>query len=406
MKKFFFQYPMLKRIFFSFGIVLLFLIGRYIPLPNVDISKSSVVANSSLEVASAVSGGSLANIGLFSLGLGPSMYSMILNRVFALGRRRQATDSSQQKKQMIVMFLVAAMQGLGIAASLTYVAHPILQPIQLIALTTFLLVTGSFILMWLGNLNAAYGMGGTTLIMFISIVVSQFRAVPILVEVVASPKIMYAVFIMVWTLLSIYVTVIFDKSEYRIPIQRVSIHNDFVKKAYLPIRVNPSNGMPIMYAFTFLALPQYFLILLSYLLKRNALLQYSVYFTPRTGIGIVIYVVLVLLLSYSFAFVNVDPVVLSKEFRVSGDFIKDVRPGKPTQLYLARYIRFFGVFSGVITSILLSIPLILFLSDEKLQDLTPLSGIFMMMTGMVLMIRDEVVTSRLRRKYTELFEGN
>ncbi|MGT2799033.1 accessory Sec system protein translocase subunit SecY2 [Streptococcus marmotae] len=403
MRNILFRYPLVKKILFSFLISIVFLLGRYIPLPNVAISQTSLEADSSLEVASALSGGSLANIGLFSLGLGPWMYSIILNRVFALGRKRPAGGNLQQQKQLLVMLVVALIQGLGIALTLTYVEP---TSVQLIATATVVLVTGSFVLMWLGNLNAAYGVGGPTLIMFLSIIVSQFRVVPVFATVLAGPKALYALFILVWTLVSIYVTVVFEKAEYRIPIQRVSINSDMAKKAYLPIRVNPSNGMPIMYAYTFLAFPQYFLILLSYFLKNNSLLQYGVYFTTRNEIGIGIYVLLVLLLSYSFAFVNLDPLSIAKGFRASGDYIKNIRPGKPTQLYLTRYIRFFGIFSGVITGILLSTPLILFLPEQELQIITPLSGIFMMMTGMILMIREEVFTSRLRRKYTELFEGN
>ncbi|MTB64877.1 accessory Sec system protein translocase subunit SecY2 [Streptococcus sp. zg-86] len=403
MRNFLFRYPLVKKILFSLWISIVFLMGRYIPLPHVDMSQVSLVADSSLEVASALSGGSLANIGLFSLGLGPWMYSTVLNRVCTLGRKRQVGGNTQQRKQLLVMLLVAMIQGLGIALTLTYVEHSIFNSIQLIAMTTLLLVAGSFVLTWLGNLNVTYGVGGSTLIMFLGMIVSQFRAVPIFVDVLAGPKAMYALFILVWTLLSIYVTVVFEKAEYRIPIERVSINSEMVKKAYLPIRVNPSNGMPIMYAYTFLALPQYFLMVLSYLLKDTSLLQYGVYFTTRNEIGIGIYLLLVLLLSYSFAFVNLDPLSISKEFRASGDYIKNVRSGKPTQLYLTDYIRFFGIFSGIIMGILLSTPLILFLSEQELQTITPLSGIFMMMTGMVLMIREEVFTSRLRRQYTELF---
>ncbi|MEW4354194.1 accessory Sec system protein translocase subunit SecY2 [Streptococcus pneumoniae] len=404
MRSFLFKHPIVRKLAFSAGIIFLFLLGRNIPLPTVDTSALSESTSSSLTVATALTGGNLARIGLFSLGLGPWMYASILSRVFSLGQQQKSeVGFLQEKNKLFIMLIVGVIQGLSLALSITYQDGLALNHVSLMMITTLLLLVGSFILMWLGNLNATYGIGGPTLIMFVSIVASQFSLFPVLIEELSGPRSSYIWFILVWTLFSMYVTVLLDKAEYRIPIQRISIHNE-LDNSYLPIRVNPSNGMAIMYAFTFLALPQYLLIFLSFLFKDTSLLAYGSYFTTNTLIGILIYTILVLMLSYSFAFVNVDPLVISKTFRASGDYIEGVRPGKPTKDYLSSYIRFFGIFSGLMMSMLLSAPLFLVLREPELQSLTPLTGIFMMIVGMVVMIREELGISRLKKQYRPLFE--
>ncbi|MCW1013252.1 accessory Sec system protein translocase subunit SecY2, partial [Streptococcus anginosus] len=96
----------------------------------------------------------------------------------------------------------------------------------------------------------------------------------------------------------------------------VMINNNFTEKSYLPIKLNPSGGMAIMYAMTLALLPQYIIDLILIFfpnLQFLKTLQYQLNMTQP--LGAFLYVLLIIVLSLGFAFVNVDPEDLSEKLQ-------------------------------------------------------------------------------------------
>lgn len=209
----------------------------------------------------------------------------------------------------------------------------------------------------------------------------------------------------VWVLVTIYLIVLFDKSEYRIPLQRISIHNKYSEQSYLPIRVNVAGGMALMYAYSFLSFPTYILLLLSWVFPQWTWVQEArQWFSPTTLIGVLIYFLMIALLTVMLAFLNVDVVQLAEGLRNAGDYIPYVRPGRPTRDYIAKYVRFFAYFNAIYLVLLAGIPMLLALYRPNLQPLAGMVGVVMMTAGILLQVLEELHVMDLKKQYQSLFD--
>lgn len=403
MKKFLAKHVLLRKLLVTFLILLVFTAGRYIPLPKVLLG-DYVNLNPFLDTAISLTGGSLSQIGLFSLGLAPMMYSSLLVQLSTLGRRRQPLSPKifEFRKNML-MLIIALIQGMSLAVNLKYASgEPFLAQVLQV---TVVLIAGAFVITWLGNMNTAYGLGGPMVIMLSSILFNQFKAIPIIVNLWNKGDKLLLLGFAAWALLTIFFAVFFEWSEYRIPIQRMAIHNDYAKDSYLPIKINIVGGMPIMYAYSLMAFPQYLLILVTFLVpKLSHLHRLSEYFLMTSLSGVLIYGVVLTVLTLVMAFVTVDVTNMAESMRQSGDYISHVRTGKPTQDYLSRYVRFFAWFNATYLVILTGVPLLVSLIVPSTRPLASLSGVFMMAAGMLMGIREELRVRRLKKQYKSLFD--
>ncbi|MCC9694729.1 accessory Sec system protein translocase subunit SecY2, partial [Streptococcus agalactiae] len=156
-----------------FSLIIIFLLGRYVPIPGVLISAYKGQDNNFTTLYSTVTGGNLSQVGVFSLGIGPMMTTMILLRLFTIGKYSSGVSQKvQQFRQNVVMLVIATIQGLAIAISFQY--HNGFSLTKLL-LATMILVTGAYIISWIGNLNAEYGFGGMTILVVVGMLVGQFN---------------------------------------------------------------------------------------------------------------------------------------------------------------------------------------------------------------------------------------
>lgn len=403
MKKFLAKHVLLRKYLVTLLILLVFTAGRHLPLPKVLI-EDYVNLNPFLDTAISLTGGSLSQIGLFSLGLAPMMYSSLLVQLSLLGKRHLIVSPKlfEFRKNML-MLVIALIQGLGLAVNLHYGGgEPFLVQVFQV---TLVLITGAFVINWLGNMNAAYGLGGPIVIMLASILSNQMRALPVVVDLWQSGKVALVLAFGFWGLLTVFFSVFFEWSEYRIPIQRMSIHNNYAKDSYLPIKVNIAGGMPIMYAYSLMAFPQYFLFLLAALFpKLSNLSGLNTYFMMTNLSGVLMYFLVLTVLTLVMAFVTVDVTSMAEGMRQAGDYIPYIRTGKPTQAYLSRYVRFFAWFNALYLVVLTGLPLLVSLIIPETRPLAGLSGIFMMTAGMLMGIREELRVRRLKKSYRSLFD--
>lgn len=137
------------------------------------------------------------------------------------------------------MLVIATIQGLAIAISFQY--HNGFSLTKLL-LATMILVTGAYIISWIGNLNAEYGFGGMTILVVVGMLVGQFNNIPLIFELFQDGYQLAIILFLLWTLVAMYLMITFERSEYRIPVMRTSIHNRLVDDAYMPIKVNASGG--------------------------------------------------------------------------------------------------------------------------------------------------------------------
>lgn len=398
---------LVKKALISLLIVCVFIFGRYIPLPNVPLGAYLADENSALNLGSSVTGGSLSQIGLFSLGLGPWMYSMILLRLFSLGRPHQQVSAKRQLiRQNSIMLIIAVIQALSFAFNLSYTSTTG-GLLKAVIETSLILITGSYVLLWLGNQNSVYGLGGPSLIVLANMILSQKNVFPVAWKLLQNGKndAYFVIVIILWTFVTLFFLVLFEKAEYRVPVKRVSINNSLDEDAYMPIKVNSAGGMPLMYAYTFLMFPQYLIMLLQYFVpKASNWSKWISYFTTNSWQGILIYGMIIFVLTISFSFVNLDTTTQAENLRNSGDYIDGIRPGKLTKKYLSRIVGYLGTFSGLYLAAMTCVPLLLALGNKNYQTVAAMTGVFMMISGMLLIVIEEVQTTRLIRRYKSLFQ--
>src|SRR5699024_8673506 len=156
------------RITFTLIILTIFIIGRNIPLPLVDVEQS--VNNSQFfETISMATGGDIANLSIFLLGIGPYMSMMILWRFITLGDfidERKMPSRIADRWKNILTLIIAIIQSLGILSNVQFNQQiSFLNNYWLVLMVTCLFsVSGTFFLIWLGNKNALFGFGNTTII--------------------------------------------------------------------------------------------------------------------------------------------------------------------------------------------------------------------------------------------------
>ncbi|HFI0579284.1 TPA: accessory Sec system protein translocase subunit SecY2 [Streptococcus suis] len=407
MKKVFFRHPILGKFLVTGLILFVILAGRYVPVPLVDLATYLPQNDGGEWVWYQIAASGLPSISIFSLGLGPWMYATILLSLFSIGSKQSALSPRMMEfRKNALMFLLALIQGLGLAISLNYGQTSKLAILDDIFLVTLITIAGAFVISWLASMNAAYGLGGTAIIILINIIVGQFYLFPLFVDLFQTEWAFAGGLILAWTGLSIYLTVVLDQAEYRVPIQRIAIKNDLMKEAYMPIKLNISGGMPFMYAYTLLAFPQYIFLLLSFLFPSQAqTFQYfASYFALRHLEGVLFFLAILALLTISFGFTTINPTEKTREMRRTGDYIPYIRPGQPTKAYLTSLVLKIGTINAIFLIGMVGIPILFSLDYPEIQEIAGLPGIFMMVVGILLTIIKEVKMLGLKKRYGSLFE--
>lgn len=391
MKKKFTQHILIRRGLVTLGIIFIFLLGRKIPLPYLS---GSLIAGNFITTTD-----ELVQLNLFSLGMGPGMYGMLLAQLWTISQRRRIESPTLVDiRQHLLVLVVAIIQGTSLAIR---ISNDVVQVLEIV----LIVVAGAFIVRWLGQINQSFGIGGSVLLILISILVEQFRTVEVMKVLWASDVQWWLWYFLGWIFVTLLVVALGDKAEYRIPVERISIHNSYSERIYMPIRVNVAGGMPLMYAYSFVKFPVYILLLLVELFPDwNWLEDVSAWFDVTSLSGTIFYLLMVLFLTYLLAFVNVDVVQLTEDFRKSGDYIPHVRPGRDTKNYLSRYLIFFAGLNSFFLLVLAGVPMLVSLKVPVLSPLATVIGALLMVAGMILQVREEVSVMVLKKQYQSLFD--
>ncbi|MBM7643486.1 accessory Sec system protein translocase subunit SecY2 [Streptococcus loxodontisalivarius] len=404
---------LVQRILWTLLIMFIYMLGRSIPVTTVamDTGVLAVMKTQTLlNNMAVVTGGQLSEITLFSLGIGPWMTGMIIWRFFTVfGMFKNLTTSQLNRNRMILTFLIALIQAFGLTAGATFTAVDIFgmtSPVLARILTMIFMITGSYVLVWLGNMNSVKGLGGMMIIIIVNMILSffnnlgqyfsdnSFTGVELLVQI--------AIFATCLILLMM-VTVVTYRAEYRIPVRRLGVSNHLTKDTYLPIRVMPAGGMPFMYGMTLMMLPP---IIFSSLLSFFPENQILTYLSLNTGLstlpGVLIYAVILYFLAIGFAYYNYDSYDIAKNMRNTGDYIEHVKPGKPTQKFIQAKINIFAQIGAVFVILMGAGPLFFIVGQSGKTSIALLISNVFIVISLMLTIIEQVNTLLNWRRYKNL----
>ena len=299
-----------NRFFWTILFVFIYVLGSKISLPFVDLSKALNVNETiarGLELTSASTGGTLRGLSVFSTGLSPWMSSMILWKMFSVSKRFNLEKTSTEiieRRKMYLALALAIIQALAISIYLPLQTN--LDPLLVICLNTMIMVTGTFFLVWLSDLNAALGLGNSFVIIMAGMILYLPEDIMGILSKINIPLIWY-ISGLGFVLVFVYTAVLMEYARYRIPVNKLGIHNNLQSYTFLDLKLNPAGGMPFMYAMTLVSIPQYILLLVLYL-DPNA--SWAVQLSKKIVLGeplwILLYILMICFLSFAFAFINVN----------------------------------------------------------------------------------------------------
>lgn len=405
--KSFFKPVIIKKFLWTLFFLFIYVLGTKLTLPFVDMSKAAAMDGTSttLNYATALMGGNLRSMSLFSVGLSPWMSSMLIWQMFAVSKRLGLSKlplEVQERRRMLLTLVIALIQSVALVLNLPLQEAGGVDMTTIIVLDTLVLMAGTYFLIWLTDLNAAMGLGGSIMIVMASMIAYIPQDIWHSIQELKISSLWLGL-LLVFSLVFLYLAVTVERSKYRIPVNKINIHNRFKKYSYLDIRLNPAGGMPIMYAMTLVSIPQYFLLIIHFLQPNNQMIeQWIEALSMGSPAWFILYLLTIFILALAFAFINISGDQIAERMQKSGEYIENVYPGAATRRYINGLVTYFALVGAFYLILISGLPMLVVLLDIRYLRLSMIPGIFMIFIGMVFSIKDEVDALTLNDRYRSL----
>ncbi len=346
-----------KRVLFTLGMLAVYRLGNHIPTPGINaqalIDFFQQNRGNWFGLVDMFSGGNLARVTIFALGIMPYISASIILQLLTvvwpyLEKLSKEGELGRRKITQYTRYgtiVLAIVQGLGIAIYLERMTlsggHSIVASpgIGFKLMTVLTLTTGTAFIMWLGEQITDRGIGnGMSLIIFAGIVVGFPKG---LIDTIGRIQrnelsLIAALFLVAMMVLVIMVIVRVERAQRRITVQyakRVVGRRMYGgQSTHLPLKVNTSGVIPVIFASSIIAFPQ---TILSYFQANNAWVKNIVdQLTWGMPLYIVLYVTFIVFFCYFYTSIVFNPEDVAENMRKYGGFVPGIRPGKRTAEYL------------------------------------------------------------------------
>lgn len=355
--KLLFSDPLLRRkVIFTLLIFLFFRLFAFLPVPAIDLPrlKALFAENQFLSLLDIFSGGTLINFSVMALGLNPyinaSIVMQLLTILFpSLEKLSKEGEYGRYKINQYTRFLtvpLTVVQSIGIFVLLrNQKIITSLPPLEFFSFV-FTMVAGTFILVWFGELISEFGLGnGISLLIFAGIV----GRIPVVLQqtfAVFNQEMIFNILIfLVLAVLVIAAIVFINEAVRRIPVYYAKrIRGNRVYQGasnYLPLKLNQAGVIPIIFAVSFVLMPQ--LVGNFFVYSKNPVLASTAsflvnFFNPSGFFYNFFYFLLVIGFTYFYTIVVFNPQKISEEIQKHGGFIPGIRPGITTKQYLEKVL--------------------------------------------------------------------
>ncbi len=366
-----------SRILFILGALIVFRLLSAIPIPGVDILKLQTFINNNqfLGVLNIFSGGGLSTLSIIMLGVGPYITGSIIMQLLTMMSPRlkamyQEDGEIGRKKfnqiSRLIAVPLALVQGLALLSFLG--KQGILGDMSIFGMITNIsvVVAGSMLIMWIGELMSEFGIGnGVSIIIFAGIVASIPTALSQFLftfDIANLPT--YILFLIIGALIVAGVVIV-SEAERPVPVTYAKqIRGEHVSggtQTYLPIRVNQAGVIPIIFALSILLFPQ---MIGSFLATSTNAVLVSIsnglmWFVNNTWLYSLVYFILVFLFTYFYTAVTFDPEQISTNLQKNGAFIPGIRPGPSTKEYLSKILNRTTMMGAVFLGVIAVLPLVM-----------------------------------------------
>ena len=397
-----------KRVLWTLFFLFIYCLGNQLVLPFVDLKNANIFGGAigSLAFSSAMMGGNLRSMSLFSVGLSPWMSAMILWQMFSFSKKmglKNLPIEIQDRRRMYLALGIAIVQSLAVSLNLPIVSG--VNASLAIFMNTILLIAGTFFLVWLSDLNSLFGIGGSIVILMASMMANlPYQIMDSIDKLGIGWDVLLP--LILFSLVFLYISGVVQRARYRISINKINIHNRFKQYSYLDIMLNPAGGMPFMYAMSLVSIPQYVFMLIQFIHPENKWTSGAIKaLTVGQPLWLVVYLIMLFVLGLAFAFVNVSGEQISERMRKSGEYIYGVYPGQETSAYINHLVLRLGFIGALYMLFMAGAPMLIILVNPDYLQLSMIPGTFLIFSGMIYNVNEEMKALKLNTSYTPLFEN-
>ena len=420
-----------KKLLFTFAILLLYRLGNVIPVPFVNtvtmsqMFQSADIQNSILGLFNMMSGSAFSRATLFALSIQPYINASIMIQLLTIAipaLERLSKEGGEEGRKKIERITRYTTVGLGLLMGWAYWMmltnydtqwsnQLLVQRGFIPAITVILSFTaGSALVMWLGEQITEFGIGnGISMILFANIV---SRLPSMLIDLGKNlvsdftgywyVALIALVGIVALIMLIVYVT----NAERRIPVsyaKRVVGRKVYGgQNTFLPIKVNMSGVLPIIFAQSVATLPATVAMFLNKADESNPWYKYA--WSNTSAVYLVFYLLLIVAFSYFYATIQYNPVEISNNLRKNGGFIPGYRPGHPTSDFIKRVINKITLFGAIFLGVVAVLPILTGMISTKFSSMAIGGTSVIIVVGVALETVQAIEAQMLMRHYKGFLE--
>lgn len=375
-----------QKLTFTFLMIVVIRLGSQLPVPGVNRTFLAqwLAQNTgdAFNLIDSFTGGSLASMSLFALGINPYITSSIIMQLLTIAipkleEMQKDGEDGRKKIQNITRYVTIVLALIeGAAMTIGFGGQGLLEnPAWYnMAVVVITLTAGSAFLMWIGERITQNGVGNGISIVLLVNIVSRipddfYRLYTMFIQNKSVAKgVLAAVIILAVILVTVVFVIILQDGERRIPVQySKKLQGRKVvggQSTHIPMKVNTAGVIPVIFASSLMSFPGVIVSLLgkgggtgvgSKILRGLSSGSWCNPQEPVYSLGLLLYIVLVVFFAYFYTSITFNPMEIADNMKKQGGFIPGIRPGRPTTEYLTKilnYIVFIGAIGLIIVCVI------------------------------------------------------
>ncbi|MBB4825293.1 preprotein translocase subunit SecY [Sporosarcina luteola] len=410
-----------SKIIFTLLVLIVFRLGTFIPVPNVDATALQATNNQFIGFLNTFGGGALSKFSIFAMGIMPYITASIIVQLLQMDVVPKFTEWAKQGdvgRRKLAQFtryftvVLAFIQAIAMSFGFNQMFGGTLikdEGISTYIVIAIVLTAGTSFLLWLGEQITAKGVGnGISIIIFAGIA----AGIPNAVNQLYATQIQDAgdlLFIRIATMVLLLIVIIaiiagvvyVQEALRKIPIQyakRVTgrAQTTAGQQTHLPLKLNAAGVIPVIFAVAFFITPQQ----LAAFFGENSVTKFITQtFDYTHPVGMIIYVALILAFTYFYAFIQVNPENMADNLKKQGAYIPGIRPGQNTQKYLTSTLYRLTFVGSLFLAVVAVMP-IFFINLANLPQSAQIGGTsLLIVVGVALETMKQLESQLVKRHY-------
>ena len=364
-----------KKILFTLVIILLYRLGNAIPVPDVNIALLNAYfaqqQSTILGLLDVMSGGAFSNATIFALSIQPYINASIIIQLLCIAipaLERLSKEGGEEGRKKIASITRYATVAIGLLQGFAYymlimnnnMLNADAQGIWSAIVIILTFTSGSALIMWLGEQITEFGIGnGISMILFASIISRLPTSLITTVRNIAAGNLQWwlALLMLIGAIAMIVLIVYVNDAERRIPVQyakRVVGRKMYGgQSTHLPMKVNMSGVMPIIFAQSIASIPA---TIAAFTGKTDGWV--NTWFGTNSIPYAIIYFLLIIFFAYFYSTIQFNPIEVANNLKKNGGYIPGFRPGKPTSEFIQKVLNKITLFGALYLGIIAVVPIL------------------------------------------------